>query len=99
VSNNNGGRFPSSDFRARREALRWSQEKLARELDVSTSTVRNWERGDGGPSYENLLRIYAVMNWLPDELISAMRVKLKEQMAREQARNTIQPPLVASLTG
>jgi len=68
------GQFPAASFRARREAMGWSQERLSRELDVSLSTVRNWERGDGGPTYENLLKILKVMDWLPDELVSPPRM-------------------------
>lgn len=38
------------DIRSLRTRLGWSQEKLARELGVSYSTISRWERGQGEPS-------------------------------------------------
>lgn len=35
-----------------RKELKMSQEKLAKELDVSFSTVNRWEKGHVMPSYE-----------------------------------------------
>lgn len=35
----------AAEIRAAREALGWSQERLARALGVSLSTVWRWERG------------------------------------------------------
>ena len=39
------GRGVGQRIRTRRKGKGWSQEKLARRLDVSTSSVQNWERG------------------------------------------------------
>jgi len=46
------------DVRSLRSKLGWSQERLARELGVSFSTISRWERGEGAPSpmAERLLR-------------------------------------------
>ena len=38
------------DARSLRTKLGWSQERLARELGVSFSTISRWERGEGEPS-------------------------------------------------
>ncbi len=48
----------ATDVRLMRRKLGWSQERLARELGVSFSTISRWERGHGQPSpmAERLLR-------------------------------------------
>ncbi len=38
------------NVRSLRNRLGWSQERLARELGVSFSTISRWERGEGEPS-------------------------------------------------
>lgn len=38
------------DVRRLRTRLGWSQERLARELGMSFSTISRWERGQGSPS-------------------------------------------------
>jgi len=38
------------DIKAWRKSLKWTQEQMARELDVSLSTLRNWEYGKYEPS-------------------------------------------------
>jgi DNA-binding transcriptional regulator YiaG len=49
----------ATDVRSLRRKLGWSQERLARALGVSFSTVSRWERGDGAPSpmAERLLEV------------------------------------------
>ncbi len=59
----------ATDVQFLRKKLGWSQERLARELGVSFSTVSRWERGEGEPSpmaerlLEELSRRVAVENW------------------------------------
>ena len=59
----------ATDTRALRGRLGWSQERLARELRVSFSTVSRWERGEGKPSQmaerllEELSRHVAAREW------------------------------------
>jgi len=45
-----GGIMGPGDIKRLRDFLGWSQEKLARELGVSFSTVNRWERGRSRPS-------------------------------------------------
>lgn len=40
----------ATDVKALRKRLGWSQERLARQLGVSFSTISRWERGYGEPS-------------------------------------------------
>ncbi|MGH2376190.1 MAG: helix-turn-helix domain-containing protein [bacterium] len=40
----------ATDVKALRKRLGWSQERLARQLGVSFSTISRWERGHGEPS-------------------------------------------------
>ncbi len=59
----------ATDVQFLRKTLGWSQERLARELGVSFSTVSRWERGEGEPSpmaerlLEELSRRVAAENW------------------------------------
>ncbi len=63
-----------------RTRLGWSQERLARELGVSFSTVSRWERGDGEPSpmavrlLQELSRQAASEAWLSADQIDASTV-------------------------
>jgi len=52
-------------IREERESRDWSQEHLARLLDVSVNTVRNWESGRSeGPRHGELLRLCDAFDWL-----------------------------------
>ena len=55
-------------LRELRKDFGFSQEHLARELDVTVSTVIKWERGDFYPGAKSLLvlieRFGVSMNWL-----------------------------------
>ncbi|MBI3997856.1 MAG: helix-turn-helix transcriptional regulator [Armatimonadetes bacterium] len=59
----------ATDVRSLREKLGWSQERLARELGVSFSTISRWERGQGEPSpmaeklLQELSRRVAAESW------------------------------------
>lgn len=52
-----------------REALGWSQVRLAQELNVSKQTVSNWENGNILPSVDMLIRISAVFNVSTDYIL------------------------------
>ncbi len=43
----------AAEIKELRTRLTWSQEKLARELDVSWSTVNNWESGKYHPDFRS----------------------------------------------
>lgn len=45
----------------REEYLELSQSELAKELEVSTSTVSKWDQGIRNPNDENLLQIQEIM--------------------------------------
>lgn len=57
------------DVRSLRTKLGWSQERLARELGVSFSTISRWEHGEGEPSpmaerlLQELIRRAAPAGW------------------------------------
>jgi transcriptional regulator with XRE-family HTH domain len=59
----------ATDTKTLRMKLGWSQERLARELRVSFSTISRWERGEGRPSQmaerllEELSAKVAVGDW------------------------------------
>ena len=52
-----------------REAIGWSQVKLAKELGISKQTVSNWENENILPSVEMLIRISRVFNVSTDYLL------------------------------
>jgi DNA-binding transcriptional regulator YiaG len=75
-----------------RERLQWSQEKLARYLDVSTRQVWNWEKGHQSPAPDYVLKI---MQLQPDaETLEAFGVSLEaadqehnvDELSREERR-------------
>lgn len=47
--------------RIRKEILKWSMEKLARELGVALATVYNWESGKSKPSYLGMEKIKKIL--------------------------------------
>jgi transcriptional regulator with XRE-family HTH domain len=56
----------AANIRAARKAAGLTQERLARELDVTSSTVANWERGQSWPSHRsNLSRLAGVLGREP----------------------------------
>ena len=50
-------------IREAREALGWSQAKLARMLEVPESSVRNWESGRNLPSHPHYARMCLLFSW------------------------------------
>ncbi|MGH2692307.1 MAG: helix-turn-helix transcriptional regulator [Actinomycetota bacterium] len=50
-------------LRAARLERGLSQEKLARELDVSTGSVRAWEKGQWGPGWDQFERVCKLFGW------------------------------------
>ncbi len=40
-----------------RKELGWSQESVARHLDVSVGTYQRWEYGNAEPNFENTIKI------------------------------------------
>jgi len=49
------------EIRAKREDLRWSQKKLAKEAGVSQSLIAKLERKENVPNYESVRKIYEVL--------------------------------------
>jgi transcriptional regulator with XRE-family HTH domain len=52
-------------FRAEIERRGLTQERAARELDVTLATVSRWRRGHTSPSYPLLWRVYDAWGTLP----------------------------------
>nr|DAV17942.1 MAG TPA: helix-turn-helix domain protein [Caudoviricetes sp.] len=52
----------SKNLRELREKLDLSVAKLAKQLDMSASTLTSYERGERTPSVEFLTRLYKVLN-------------------------------------
>lgn len=60
--------------RQRRQALKWSQEALARKLDLTKNTISRWENGHtGAPSGENLDRLATVLGTTSEWLLHGPR--------------------------
>ena len=53
----------ASAFRTAREDLELTQEQAASKLEVTKSTVQNWEGGRTGPRYNELLRVCLLFGW------------------------------------
>lgn len=45
-----------------RKAKKWNQAELARQLEVSRSTVLTWEKGGPGPKLDDLPKIARVLD-------------------------------------
>lgn len=58
LPNNAGVGMGPDEIKRLRTSLSWSQERLARELGVSFSTVNRWERGKSRPSPLALLTLH-----------------------------------------
>ena len=59
--------------RERRLELRWTQERLAEEVDVSSSFIGHIERGEKIASIDTLFRLCARMDISMDYLVFGMR--------------------------
>lgn len=55
-----------ANVRAARKERGHTQESLARALDLSVKSVRNWETGESPPSRRNLERLSAELGRTPD---------------------------------
>jgi transcriptional regulator with XRE-family HTH domain len=53
--------FDGSKFRSAREAMGWTQRKLAERLEVSHNTVAKWEDGQTDPNQLNLCKAAEVL--------------------------------------
>lgn len=87
--------FVGARVRELREARRWSQSALARELELSQPRLSQIERGQGSFSAEQLLRILELFNVGVDFFVPNPRAgsPLQNALARHGARH-----LVASTT-
>jgi transcriptional regulator with XRE-family HTH domain len=67
-------------FRRQLAELGWSQDRAARELDVTVASIRNWARPPGSPSpsyepsYHQLIKVLRVFGQFPPELEEAYRL-------------------------
>lgn len=52
-----------------REKAGFSQDSLARKLDISVSTVSKWEQGRGGPNKDNLSKLVRLLQCNYDDLL------------------------------
>lgn len=66
-------------LRRKLSELGWSQDRAAREFDLTGSTVRNWVRPADStaprydPSYRQLLKVITALGELPPEIDRAVR--------------------------
>lgn len=63
-----------------REERKWSQDELAKELNVSRQAVYKWESGRGYPDIQNLIRISDLLGVTVDDLIRNDK-KLQDQIS------------------
>jgi ribosome-binding protein aMBF1 (putative translation factor) len=62
-------------FKKERRAAGLSVSVVARKLEIPEKTVLRWEAGSSLPNWENVARIYSVLQWRPPtELFDATRV-------------------------
>lgn len=62
-------RFNVEKFRQIREAQGFTPTSLAREADISSGTIRSWEKKVSTPSIETLAIVMDVLNHSPQEVI------------------------------
>ena len=65
----------------------WSQEELAERLQISRSTIGNYEQGTRNPSYEDLEAIADVFNCTMGYLIEPGRVGPDDYVVMEALKN------------
>lgn len=88
--------FVGSRVRALREARRWSQAELAKELGLSQPRLSQVERGQGSFSAEQLLRILELFNvgaehFTPERRNSSV---IQNALVRHGARHLVTSPAV-----
>ncbi|MCW9134150.1 helix-turn-helix transcriptional regulator [Bacillus paramycoides] len=59
----------SYNLKQKREAYNFSQEEIAKKLNVSRQSVSKWENGNCYPDLDNLIRLSDIYNISLDELI------------------------------
>lgn len=69
----------ANKIKALRELKKWSQEELARRLQVSRSTIGNYEQGIRKPNYEDLEAIADVFNCPISYLIAGNQPVISQQ--------------------
>lgn len=67
--------FDRAQMRAGRQALGWSQGRLAAELEVSIVSIAAWERGARAPQPPVLLALATVINVDPADLLITPRAR------------------------
>lgn len=83
----------ASEFATRRRKLGMTQEELAKELDVTPTTIARWERGEATIGHPRMVRL--ALQRLDDELVanpSPDRTKrahdaMLEELQDEEARH------------
>ena len=78
-----------SKLKTLREERKWSQDELAKELNVSHQAVYKWESGRGYPDIQNLIRISDLFGVTVDDLIRNDKklqdqISIKEEVSIEQ---------------
>lgn len=89
-------------LQARRESQSWSQESLAEDLRVSTSTVARWEQGESTPRPGMRRRLARRLNWTLEELDAALAADDADVGATnplEQLRRDLDDVLVGQAVG
>ncbi|WP_082197157.1 helix-turn-helix domain-containing protein [Bacillus sp. FJAT-27916] len=78
-----------SKLKTLREERKWSQDELAKELNMSRQAVYKWESGRGYPDIQNLIRISDLFGVTVDDLIRNDKklqdqISIKEEVSIEQ---------------
>jgi transcriptional regulator with XRE-family HTH domain len=69
-------------LRQLRGARGWTQEKLAREADITVTSVSNLERGETRPNEETITKLAAAFGMTPSDLDPRRLAKRVAEMAR-----------------
>ena len=67
-----------TDIKKIREKRGITQKELAAKLNVSPSTVSQWENGLRNPSLVNVKRVSNILHCTTDELLSSVAEELEE---------------------
>ena len=52
-----------------RQKMNWSQARLAKELNVSVKTIKNWENESSDPSVKNIIQLTKIFSISSDYLL------------------------------
>lgn len=72
----------SEKIKALRKKENWTQEELAKKINVSNQAVSKWETGRGFPDISNLIQICDLFNITLDELVRQDLV-LQQKMSQK----------------